>query len=155
MRSAASTSTGRAGRSTASPCRARLYERTPSTLTAEYAGGDLHLLPAGTGKGVAREPHVEHALVDGGRAHDPPLGVVGVGLGTEGDIGDVALGVLRDEAEQARRLADAEHHDARGERIERPGVADATLAQSAAAHAHDVVGGAPHRLVDGKQEIQR
>ena len=97
---------------------------------------------------------LEQAGVNVGLTHDLTLGVVGRGLGPEGDLRDIRLGVKREQPEQACRLPDANDHHARGERIERARMPHAALPQRPAHTGHDVMGCAPNGLIDRDETIQ-
>ena len=97
---------------------------------------------------------LKQAGVNVGLTHNLALGVVGRGLGPEGDLRDIRLGVEREHPEQARRLPDANDHHARGERIECARMPHAALPQRPAHTGHDVVGCAPNGLIDRDETIQ-
>ena len=81
------------------------------------------------------------------------VGVERVGLHAEHDLADVALAAVADEAQQPGHRADADDEHPGGAGVERPGVADAALAEAAAQHADDVVAGDAGRLVDDGQAV--
>ena len=84
---------------------------------------------------------------------DGAVGVERVGLDAEHDLADVALAAVADEAQQAGDRADTDDEHAGGAGVERPGVADATLAEAPPQHADDVVAGDAGRLVDDGQAV--
>ena len=87
---------GRASSSTSSPARARLYERTPFTEMAEYDGGTCICCPEDAPARRLGSRMLEQAGVNVGLTHDLTLSVVGRGLGPEGDLRDIRLGVERE-----------------------------------------------------------
>ena len=111
--------------------------------------GHLHDVPA-----QRRERGLEAFLAQrraaNGRGCDP-LGVVRVGGDAEADRRPIFLRMTAHPGEQLRRLADADHEDSRGHRVQ--GAAVPHLAGvGQASHARDhVVAGEPLRLVDDKQ----
>jgi hypothetical protein len=108
---------------------------------AEEVGGDD---PPGLLDG-----HAGHVV----RGDDGAIGVEGVGLDAEHDLARVALVTVADEAHQPGHRADADDEHTGGARVERPGVADAALAEAPAQHADDVVAGDAGRFVDDGQPV--
>ena len=124
-------------------------------LDGRVRGGHLHLRAGEARERLRGEGRVgkleRHRR---GCAHRA-LGVVGLGLGAEDDARHVALLVQGEASQKPRGLSDADHHDARGERVKRAGVAHAALPHQAAHARHHVVRRAANRLVHGDEAVVR
>ena len=117
-------------------------------------GRNLLLLAHELPENAFGEQGRQHVVADVGHAGGLALGIVGRGFAAEHDTGQVALALEGDAAEQARGLPDAHDHHARRKRIERAGMADASLVERAAHLRHEVMGRDAHGLVDREQEIE-
>ncbi len=84
-----------------------------------------------------------------------PRAVIGVRRESEPHRGDVALRGSAHELSEARGFAEANHEEARGERVERPGMAAAPLPREPTDRGDDVVGGDPPWLVHEKGAVKR
>ena len=115
------TVTVRDGISTSSPRRKRRYARSPSTCTALAAGGTWTMRPA---QGLERRLD-RRAVARGAGRHELALGIVGRRARAEAHRRPVALVEAGEEAREPRRPAREHQQQPGGERVERPGVADA------------------------------
>src|SRR6266545_4752827 len=101
---------------------------------------------------AARDRRLVDAVDRRGAGRDA-AGIERVGLGAEGDPGQVALGLHRQERQQPGGTAERDHQHAGGRRVERAAVPDAPLVRQAPDLGDHVVGGHPGRLVADEHAI--
>src|SRR6266702_2249523 len=101
---------------------------------------------------AARDRRLVDAVDRRGAGRDA-AGIERVGLGAEGDPGQVALGLHRQERQQPGGTAERDHQHAGGRRVERAAMPDAPLVRKAPDLGDHVVGGRPGRLVADEHAI--
>ena len=86
---------------------------------------------------------------------DNTVGIERIGLDAHDDFYRVALVPFGDEAQQSGNHADADDENAGGPGVERAGMADAALLETAAELTDDVVTGDARRLVHDGHAVDR